>query len=717
MRYPCRFWFSINFPQRLRKRDLLSLLTEYGGLALNRIGVIELNAGRATIEVPGTWSERLAKTLDGSLLLGKRIVAWAESNAASSNGGQSQDSLDHLRRLIELGEFERQAEAERAVELGRRRSSSESERLGHALVDLTIVDEETGLGGRTLLRFVKRSRSPLPWTRLSNGSPIVLTGMQQPDDAVRGVVSEIGENTITIAIASLPESMEEIEYWRIDHSNDEISSQRQRAALERAIRAKNDRLAQLRDVLLGETPARYESPLEEAALDAGLNTVQCAAVEFALAAQDVALIHGPPGTGKTTTLVELIRRSVRRGERILVCGPSNMAVDNLLERLLRANEPAIRLGHPARVMPLLRSHTLEMCIERHPDVKVARKLVKDAMALFKRAARFTRAKPEPDTRRQLRAEAKALLADARRIEAQAVEHLLDTTPILCATTTGLDDSVLGNRRFDLVVIDEACQSTEPGCWIAVTRGRRVVLAGDHRQLPPTVLSDEAKKQGYDRSLFERLAETKPEILKRLAIQYRMHSSIMEFSSLEFYDADLIADSSVAAHLASDLTGVIESENTKSPLEFIDTAGAGYDEETEVVGQSRMNRQEAELVVKEVNVLIKSGISPQAIGIITPYAAQVRLLREKLPDADLEIDTVDGFQGREKEVIVISFVRSNDVNEIGFLGDLRRTNVAMTRARRKLLMIGDSATLAGDPFYARLIEYVQTYGRYCSVWET
>lgn len=698
---------------RVRKADLLRLLDNVGGLAGRRVGKIELSGGRASVEVPGGWEGRLAKALDGTVLHGRRISAWASGTDAGSASGAD----EHLPRLVRLIDVEREAEGRRAVELCRSLSPADAERAGHSLIDLVIVDEEAGLGGRYLLKLVKRSRGRLPWTRLGVGSPVVLTSAANVEIAARGVVYDRREESISVALPHLPDDAEDVAIWRLDLSSDEISSQRQRVAIERAIRARGDRLAQLRDVLLGERQPEFDEPVEEPALDAGLNANQLSTVAFALAARDVALVHGPPGTGKTTTVVELIRRAVRRGQKVLACGPSNMAVDNLFERLLRHGQRAVRLGHPARVMPELRGHTLDILVERHGDVRLARKLVKDALALFRRASRTTRAKPEPGARREMRAEAKSLLADARRLEAQAVEHILDTADILCATTTGLDDDLLGDRRFDLVVIDEACQSTEPGCWIAMGRAERVVLAGDHRQLPPTVLSKEAERQGFAISLFERLAEMLGAAsLKRLDTQYRMHAAIMEFSSIEFYAAELVADPTVASHLLIDLPGVTRTALTESPLEFIDTAGAGFNEEIEPDGQSRHNRREADLVAIQVNALLKAGVAASQIGVITPYAAQARLLREKLTMGDLEIDTVDGFQGREKEAIIISLVRSNERGEIGFLSDLRRTNVAMTRARRKLLMVGDSATLCSDPFYARLIVHFESQGAYRTVWE-
>jgi superfamily I DNA and/or RNA helicase len=456
---------------------------------------------------------------------------------------------------------------------------------------------------------------------------------------------------------------------------------------------------------------------EDSSLDPTLNASQCEAVRFALAAHDLAVIHGPPGTGKTTTVVELIRRSVRRGEKVLVCAPSNLAVDNLLERLLAHGERAVRLGHPARVLPQLREHTLDLMVEDHPDVRQARKFVKEAFALFRQAGKWTRARPEPGARHDMRQEARALLADARRLEAQAVERILNAAPILCATTTGLDSEVIGQRRFDLLVIDEACQTTEPGCWVPLLRADRVVLAGDPCQLPPTVLSQEAARQGFGVSLLERVVRLYgPAVTRLLNLQYRMHEAIMDFSSREFYEGALQADETVRAHLLCELPGVESSPLTQTPVQFLDTAGADYDEELEPDGESRLNPQEAALVARKVTALLAAGVAPGDIAVIAPYAAQVRRLREELPIPGLEIDSVDGFQGREKEAVVLSLVRSNPEGEIGFLADVRRTNVALTRARRKLLVVGDSATLSALPFYRRLFEYFETIGAYGTVWE-
>lgn len=623
--------------------------------------------------------------------------------------------FDQLRRLLAL---ESAAESRQIAEQARAKSEADAERSGHCLVKLVIRDERPALGGRAIVTLAKRDQAKeLPWNRLGVGSPVLLSEenvARQP--GWRGVVCRRDASSIDVAFPESPAAEQERPTFRLALSSDEIVRQRQEAALKRAEAASGGRLAHLRDVLLKIRPHRFDEPAPMAALDAALNPSQVAAVKFALSARDVVIIHGPPGTGKTTTVVELIRQAVARGQKVLACAPSNLAVDNLLERLVRAGERAIRLGHPARVLPELQEHTLDLLVDAHPDVAVARRLVKEAHKLRDKADRYTRAKPLPGARAALRQEARDLIADARRIESQVAEHLLDSATVVCATLTGLDDQILGDRQFGLAVIDEAAQAIEPACWIPLLRAERVVLAGDHCQLPPTIISAEAAKGGLAVSLMERLiSQLGPQIARQLTVQYRMHAAIMGFSSAEFYGGTLSADGSVASHLLQEIPGVTADLLTSSPLQFIDTAGTGYDEELEPDGESRRNPAEAQLVGRKVLALLDLGVAPRDIAVIAPYAAQVRLLKEQLKIDGLEIDTVDGFQGREKEAVVISLVRSNTSGEIGFLADTRRMNVALTRARRKLLVIGDSATLGGHPFYERLLGYFESHGAYSSAW--
>ncbi|MDX1947727.1 MAG: AAA domain-containing protein [Pirellulaceae bacterium] len=626
---------------------------------------------------------------------------------------------NHFDKLSRLLRLEADAEAAQLAERARQQVGPEAERGGNCLVKLAIRDERPALAGRAMLTLRKRDQSqPLPWNRFSVGSPVLLTeeGVER-SPGWRGVVAWRDGNALEVAFREAPEPERDRPTFRLDAATDEIARQRQQAALDTARKVDRGRLTRLRDALLGSREPRFGDLEPLSPLDLGLNPPQITAVEQALAAQDVAIIHGPPGTGKTRTVVELIRQAVARGEKVLACAPSNMAVDNLLERLVRVGERAVRIGHPARVLPELQAHTLDLLVDAHPDVALARKLQKEAAGLFSKADRFTRAKPPPGAKAGLRREARELIADARRIEQQVVEHLLDSAGVICATLTGVDAQVLGDRQFGLVVIDEAAQATEPACWIPLLRAERIVLAGDHCQLPPTILSSEAAAEGLATSLLERLMRLAGgAISRRLTVQYRMHAAIMGFSSAEFYEDSLTADATVAGHLLADLPHVSPGPLVASPLRFIDTAGAGYDDEAEPAGESRRNPAEGDVAVRQVQSLLDAGVAPREIAVIAPYSAQVRLLRERLPIAGLEIDTVDGFQGREKEAVVISLVRSNAAGEIGFLKDTRRMNVALTRARRKLIVIGDSATIGGHPFYRRLLEWFELHDAYGTVWE-
>lgn len=623
---------------------------------------------------------------------------------------------DHFDTLLQCLDLEGQAEARDVVRRIQQGGGS-AERSGLSLLGLVIRDEVPGFGGRVAVTFGPRDTTRrLPWTRLSCGSPVVVSAEQtQEAPAVRGVVTDRTAQTITVALAEPPESDIDRPQFRIDLSQDEVARQRQADALRRVRGAERGTVAGLRRVLTGEQPPRF-TPRTWQPL-ATLDDSQRAAIDRALAAEDVALIHGPPGTGKTTVLVELIRQAARRGLRVLACAPSNLAVDNLLERLVAAGEKVIRIGHPARVLPVLREHTVDVQVETHPTLKLARDWIRESFSLRRQAARFTRAVISGQTRRDLRAEARRLVDDARKLEAALVDQLMDSAHVVCATLTGLNPDLLGDRTFDLAVVDEAAQTTEPACWIPVLRSRTLVLAGDHCQLPPTILSAEARQQGFSVSLLERLMNRPDaaDLSRRLTCQYRMHQQIMQFSSDEFYESSLVAAPAVAEHRLADLPGVRDEPLTQAAIRFIDTAGAGFDDEQDSDG-SWTNPGEAQCVVERVESLQAAGVRPEDIAVITPYSAQARRLRDLLGERALEIDTVDGFQGREKEAIVISLVRSNGAGEVGFLADTRRMNVAMTRARRLLIVIGDSATLASHEFYLRLLNYFETVGAYGTVWD-
>ncbi len=701
--------FMDGLPHHMHNGGVLRLLIEVGGVDKQRIGKIVVRDGLATVEVDDGLAARAVRKLDGAQVDLRNIRVWQQPNL--------QHADDHFLQLLRWIDLEAKAERE---QLATAQAQTESR-----LARLVIRDETVGLGGIILVRLAPRNeQAALPWSSLSAGSPVTIHEEgQEAAPSRRGVVTQLRRRSIEIGLNQSPEPIAERPTFAVTLAQDEISRQRMQRALSQVMAAAGNRLAELRDILRGHNPAAFgpPSPIDTDLLD-GLNGDQQTAVSHALAAEDIAVIHGPPGTGKTTTLVALIRAAVRRGERVLACAPSNMGVDNLCDGLVAAGVSIVRLGHPARIQPQLQAHTLDALVAQHDDYRLAQKMRREGFALRDKANKWQRAKPEPGAKQATRAEADDLLDTARQLEAQAVEQVLNNAQVLLSTLTGIDSAQIGQRQFDLCVIDEAGQSTEPATWIPVTRSRRLVLAGDHQQLPPTILSQKAATAGFAVSLLEQLmvrGETavstvhSASVSHQLTIQYRMHTDIMGFSSAEFYDGSLVADASVADHLLCDLPGVTGGGLVETAVTYIDTAGAGYDEELEPDGSSRRNPQEAALVVAQVNKLRDAGVGD--IGIITPYAAQVRLLRSQLPD-DIEINSVDGFQGREKEAIVISLVRSNNRGEVGFLAETRRMNVALTRARRKLLVICDSATITAHPFYARLVDHWDAIGAYQSVWE-
>jgi len=615
--------------------------------------------------------------------------------------------FDNLRRWLQM---EGEAEQQRMEERRRVQSSTEAERRGETLLDMVVRTHTTGLGGRYLLTLQKRrSSEKLPWHRFKVGSPVLLsTDSDRDGRSVQGVVSGRKMDSLEVAVDDWPEG----ERFRLDLSPDEVTRKRQQAALNSAEDA-SGRLRQLRDIFLYDREPSFHTDAHAEKSDQ-LNASQQAAVEFALSANDLAIIHGPPGTGKTTTVVELIRQAVENGERVLACAPSNTAVDNLLERLTTTGVDAVRLGHPARVLEVVRSRTLDALVEKHDAFPLIREMQREAEQLNRQASRYTRGRPAPGQKYQQRQEARELRKHARMMERQAVNEVIAGARVICATVS-FDFSILADHEFDLLVIDEACQSVEPGCWVPLDLADRVVLAGDHCQLPPTILSKEAAREGFAVSLMQRLVEHYGDAVTRLlTVQYRMNDEIMRFSSDTFYGGSLTGHESVRSHWLNDLPNVEADDD--APVTFIDSAGAGWVEEQEPDSLSRFNPNEGQLVLDQVQALCSAGLNPSDIAVIAPYAAQVRWLRQHAAYDRLEIDTVDGFQGREKEAVVMCTVRSNTKGEVGFLSDSRRMNVALTRARRKLIVIGDSATLGADEFFQSLLQWFEEHGSYRTVWE-
>lgn len=571
---------------------------------------------------------------------------------------------------------------------------------GTCLDGLGVVEDGGRVLGQSMLVLAPtRAGVELPRSRIRQGA-VVEVSRPDGETLTRATVARLRGDRITLAISN-HRAVESLEGKLIlDLLPDERTVEVCRAALSELPNYRG-RPGQLRKVMFeGREPSVSKRPSadELQILDDGLNEEQRDAVLAAMRAEDVALIHGPPGTGKTRALLEVIRQSVRRGETVLACAPSNTAVDNVLERALGAGLKAVRLGHPARVAKSVQHACLPALVQESDAFAASRAARKEALERGK----WTRKQPSREELRERRQETRALWAEVRELERAAVRSVLETAEVICTTLTGGARRELADRQFGLVAIDEAGQSTMPLSLIPLPRAQRLVFAGDHRQLPPTVRSSKAVKLGLERSLFERVTEAHPGAVSMLRRQYRMHADIMAFPNTELYDGALVADASVAGHTLSELDGVSETLMTLSPVDFVDTAGASADEEPGPRGLSYENPLEAQLVAKLARELLDAGVPPSAIGVITPYNAQTTRLRDELGDPRIEVDTVDGFQGREKEAILLSLVRSNTAGDVGFLSDTRRMNVAMTRARRKLVVVGDSATITSHPFYDRLV---------------
>lgn len=479
---------------------------------------------------------------------------------------------------------------------------------------------------------------------------------------------------------------------------DETSYRLMFEALDRVIRARSGRLADLRDIFYTKAPAsRYTF---DAMRFPWLNASQEKAVNEVLWAKDVAVVHGPPGTGKTTTLVEAIFETLRRESQVLVCAQSNMAVDWISEKLVDRGINVLRIGNPTRVNDKMLSFTYERRFEAHPDYP-------QLWSIRKAIRELRQQRKHADSWHQ---KMDRLKSRATELELRIRSSLFGEARVIASTLTGAANRVLEGEKYSTLFIDEAAQALEAACWIAIRKAGRVILAGDHCQLPPTVKSIMALKGGLGKTLMERIVENKPETVTLLKMQYRMNEQIMKFSSEWFYHG-MVESAPTVSH-----RGILDYD---TPMMWIDTAEC--DGKEEFVGENfgRINRAEAELTLQTLQQYLekigKQRILEESIdvGIISPYRAQVQLLRKELRKREffrpyrhlLTVNTVDGFQGQERDIILISLVRSNDGGDIGFLRDLRRMNVAITRARMKLIILGSSETMTSHPFYKKLYEYV------------
>lgn len=628
--------------------------------------------------------------------------------------------LDQIKELLNL------LRAEQDYARARQHESLEETPLkqrcdqGLSLYPLALRQQDVGLGGRPILEF-GLSQNP---GGFQPGQTVSLFSQAVNEAPVTGVIQRGGEGWLRVYL-NAPEAPEWLDEGKLGLNlyDDETTWKAMFHVLEQLVKTDDRQLQRRLQVLLGAEPARFlpiRPPLAE-----GLNASQREALQRVLAAEDLALIHGPPGTGKTTTLVQAIEAVIATEKQVLICAPSNTAVDLLTRALGRRGRRVLRLGHPARMQEDVWPWTLDEQAAAHPNARVLLELRKEIGRLRKQAGRFRRSfgPAEREERRSLYAEARKLGRELAELEAQIVASLLERAEAICCTLVGADLPLLRQRSFGTVFIDEAAQALEGACWIPIQRARRVVMAGDHCQLPPTI-QNPAVAKALGTTLFEKAIARQPDAGVMLQTQYRMHETIMGFSSLHFYQGRLVADAAVAHRTLQPAAD--EQAAVNRPMEWIDTAGCGFEEVRVAGSQSLANPEEAALLWRHLQQLTQDPdfpAEPLSLGVIAPYRQQVNVLKQGLAGCEglpatltIEVETVDSFQGQERDIIYLSLVRSNDDGEIGFLHDLRRINVALTRARKKLVIFGDSATLSQHAFYKELQEYVEAYGHWQSAWD-
>ena len=522
----------------------------------------------------------------------------------------------------------------------------------------------------------------------------------------QAVVSYADESRMVVVMpgAGVVLEVQDAERLGVQLYFDETSYRTMFEALEDVLRAKGNRLAELRDTLLGTLKPGFRQlyPVRFP----WLNPAQESAVNRVLCAREVAIVHGPPGTGKTTTLVEAIYETLHREPQVMVCAQSNTAVDWIAEKLVDRGLSVLRIGNPTRVNDKMLSFTYERRFEDHPLYSELWGIRKELRSLRGQGRRGSYSEREA-----LRSRVSRLRDRATALEVQINADLLDGAHVIASTLVSSSHRLLNGHRFGTLFIDEAAQALEAACWIAIRKADRVVLAGDHQQLPPTVKCYDALKGGLGCTLMETVVNNKPESVSLLTLQYRMNEEIMQFSSDWFYGGQLQAAPEVRYRSILDWD---------SPISWIDTSGMEFKEEFVGENFGRINRQEADLLLDELQKYI-TRIGGQRIlderidfGIISPYKAQVQYLRGRIKSSDalrpyrslLTVNTVDGFQGQERDVVFISLVRANEEGQIGFLSDLRRMNVAMTRARMKLVILGEAETLTRHTFYRKLLAHIQ-----------
>ena len=629
----------------------------------------------------------------------------------------------YIKNLITLINYERDAEIDLMTREISTMSGQKREELGRAINKV----KGKSLGKELGLQIVQFGRSEVIDTEISVGDMVLVSTDNPLRSDLTGTVTEKGARFIKVAFDKRVPKWAIKKKVRIDLYANDITFRRMEDNLNHlSLKGKNA----LEYILNERNPKKNRDVPYISYIDENLNDSQKKAIENALSCENFFLIHGPFGTGKTRTLVELISQETRQGHKVLATAESNAAVDNILERLMDNKKLTLtRLGHPQRVSKHNITQTLAYKVENHKLNKKIKKIHKKIDNMIEK--RKVHTKPTPQYRRgygdydilhmaskgkggrgissekmksmakwiEINQEIDEAHDEIKRIENRMIKDIVDSSDVILATNSSSALEAIARVKFDVAVIDEASQATIPSVLIPIAKAHRFILAGDHKQLPPTIISDRAG--ALSKTLFEELIRIYPFKSQLLDIQYRMNSLLMKFPNEEFYDNGLKSDSSVDDIKIRD---ILDSHQDEEALLFIDTSDIADNRERHLKdSKSIVNEIEAEIAIRIADDYLSDGVNESDIGIISPYADQVKIIQE---NTEIEVKTVDGFQGREKEIIIISTVRSNDNGNIGFLSDLRRLNVAITRAKRKLIIIGNKDTLITNPTYERLINFCE-----------
>jgi ATP-dependent RNA/DNA helicase IGHMBP2 len=632
-------------------------------------------------------------------------------------------SKEYFNNLQDLLDVEREEDLQSYLRLTLNTSAADRRALGLTWYPVAIRNTEIGRGDYLSIELERTTHQDVSH-QFRFGSAVVLFSNHDPKvDKLEGIITHqsSGKMKISLRIDELPDWARDGKLG-VDLLFDNNSYDEMLHALKQAS-SLSDQVTdnKLIKILTSEEKPSFQSA-EKFVIPNQLNESQKLAVNKVISADHLAIIHGPPGTGKTTTIVQAVKSLLKHDDqKILVVAPSNTAVDLLTEKFAIEGLNVIRVGNPARVSEKLLSATLDHKMADHPEMKTIKALKKQANEFKNMAHKYKRSfgKAERDQRKALFDEAHKIGKEVEKTESYIMDSLFNKAQIITATLVGANHHTVRNLKYHTVVIDEAGQALEPACWIPILKAKKVILAGDHLQLSPTIKSTVAAKNGLSNTLLEKLVHLHPESVVLLNEQYRMNKDIMGYSAKVFYDDKLIAHQSVANQLLFD---------DDEPINFIDTAGCSYDEKLD--GTSTTNPEEAAFLIRHLVSLvtrletIHTAENFPTVAVISPYKQQIQILKALVSEEEIlakyerkiAVNTIDSFQGQERDVVYISLTRSNSDGNIGFLADTRRMNVAMTRAKKKLVVIGDSSTLSKAKFYADFIGYTENLNAYHSAWE-